>query len=697
MNFVESIKDLEAKGLELWLEGDSIRYRASQEVLTPQILDDLKQHEAVICALLRERGYAPSWYPLSYSQQALWFLHQMAPESAAYKVGFATRICSPLDIAALHRAFQELLTRHAVLRATFLTQGQEPVQTISPHQELCFERVDATQWVWEELTAHMTDVFKRPLHLEEGSLLRVTLYTRAADDSLLLLTTHRIVCDDWSLWLLLDELRMLYLAQQQETGTPLPISKLSYKDYVGWQTQMLVSPQGKRLWAYWQKQLSGELPVLHLPTTRPRPPIQTYNGASYAFTLTAELSEQLQRLSQAENTTLYVILVAAFQVLLHRYSGQEDILLGTPTASRSQAGFDRMVGAVMNTVVLRGSLGGNPSFTAFLRQTRRTVMGALLHQDFPFALLVDRLQLDRDPSRSPLYQVMFNLLSPPRSREMAALWEAREAGKQVAWDGLLLEPLPLVQEEGQLDLTLEMVEGLSSLSGVFKYNSDLFEAATIARMAGHFQTLLAGIVTHPEQRLAALPLLTEPEQHQLFVQWNATDADYPRDQCIHQLFEAQVQRTPEAIASVFEGQRITYRQLNAKADELARRLRQAGVRDNTLVGLCVERSQEMLVGLLGILKAGAAYLPLDPDQPQKRLDFILQDAGVSATRDAIGRVSEIALQHTRSVAHGHPCSRPECRRLLPAHCAFRGPDKLTPHREKVLVRQRRSTQRTRHM
>jgi amino acid adenylation domain-containing protein len=663
MSLIESLKDLKANGVELWLEGDCLRYSVPQKVLTPQILDDLKQHEEAICAVLRKGNNALSVYPLSHNQQALWFLQHLAPESATYNIGFAVGIRSPFDVAALSRTFQELLTRHAILRTTFPRRGPEPVQVIHPHQELCFEQIDASQWDSDELTARVADACKRPFNLEVGPLMRVMLYTHAADDHLLLLTTHRIVCDDWSLWLLLDELRVLYPAQQQGTEAPLPLPALSYKDYVRWQTQMLASPQGKRLWAYWQQQLAGELSVLNLPTSRPRPPIQSYNGASYPFTLTAELTERLRQLSEAENVTLYVTLVAAFQVLLHRYTGQEDILVGTPTASRSQPDFDGLVGAVMNTVVLRGSLTGNLSFTTFLRQVWQTVMGALLHQDFPFTLLVDRLELDRDPSRSPLYQVMFNLLTPPQSREMGALWRARETGERVTWGRLALEPLALAQGEGQLDLTLEMVEGQSSLSGAFKYNTDLFDAATITRMAGHFQVLLEGIVAHSEQRLAALPLLTELEQHQLLVQWNTTTAYYPQDKRIHQLFEDQVQRTPEAIAGVFEGQQCTYHQLNAKADQVARQLWQAGVQGNALVGLCMERSLEMLVGLLGILKSGAAYLPLDPDHPQKRLDFILQDAGatVLVTQSAVlARLpfNTLARKATNIAAHAPSIADP---------------------------------------
>jgi amino acid adenylation domain-containing protein len=629
MSFVETLTDLEAQGLELWLEGDQLRYRAPRELLTPQILTDLKQHKEELRTLLGNSRDGPVLYPLSHNQRALWFLHQLAPESAAYNGGFAVRIRSRVAIPALRRAFQGLIDRHAALRTVFPQRNRDPVQEIHQHQPVAFEQVDASQWDWDELTMRVSAACKRPFQLAVGPVMRVELFTRAEDDHILLLTIHHIACDGWSLWMLLDELRVLYAAERQGTVASLPAPDRSYKDYVRWQHQMLASPRGERLWAYWQRQLAGELPVLDLPTDRPRPPVQTYKGASHPFKLPAALTERLRRLSHAGQTTLYTTLVAAFQVLLHRYTGQEDILLGAPTAGRSHADFAEMVGDVTNPVVLRGSFAGNPSFKAFLAQVRQTVLDALAHEDFPFGLLVERLQVARDPSRSPIFQVMFNFQQPQRFREVVKLWVADEPGAQVEWGGMVLEPFALAQQEGQLDLTLEMIEGQASLFGVFKYNPDLFEAATIERMAEHLRTLLEGIVAHPEWHIAELPLLTEHEQHQLLVTWNNTHADYPRDKGVAQLFEDQVRRTPGAVAVVFAEQRLTYHQLQSKADALARRLRQAGVGRHDLVGLCVERSQEMLVGLLGILKAGAAYLPLDPRHPQKRLAFILQDAGAT--------------------------------------------------------------------
>jgi amino acid adenylation domain-containing protein len=629
MNVVEFIKDIEAKGVELWVEDDRLRYRSAKDVLTPAILTELKQHKAEILELYKEGAKNSFLYPLSYAQHALWFLYQLAPASAAYNVGFTARIRSRVDVPALQRAFQSLIARHLPLRATFAMRGSEPVQEIHKYQQVCFEKNDASQWKWDELRRRVVEAYQRPFDLELGPVLRVNLFTRSEQDHILLLTLHHIVCDAWSLWLLLDELRVLYPAELQGTKPKLPALELSYKDYVRWQTRLLASSEGERLWSYWRSQLGGELPVLDLPTDRPRPLVQTFNGASHTFKLTEELTRQLTGVARAHGATLYMTLLTAFLVLLYRYTGQEEIVLGTPTSGRSQTEFVGMVGDFINTLVLRVSLTGNPTFKAFLTQVRQTVLGALSHQDFPFSLLVERLQPKRDPSRLPLFQVLFNLQRPQQFREVVELWVAGETGERVEWGGLSLEPFKMAQQEGQLDLTLEMVEAMTSLFGVFKYNPDLFDAGTINRMEGHFQTLLESVVANPEQPVSQLPLLTEHEQRQLLVEWNHTQSDYPRDKCIHQLFEDQAKRTPEAIAAVFEDQQLTYCQVDTLAEELANRLKLFGVAPNGIVGFCVERSLDMLVGILGILKSGAAYLPLDPDHPKKRLDFILKDAGVT--------------------------------------------------------------------
>ncbi|NEO73603.1 amino acid adenylation domain-containing protein, partial [Moorena sp. SIO3H5] len=354
----------------------------------------------------------------------------------------------------------------------------------------------------------------------------------------------------------------------------------------------------------------------------------TFRGSAQYWHLPEELNQQLRNLAKNQNVTLYMVLLAAFQILLYRYTGQEDILVGSVTSGRSQSEFASIVGYFVNPVVLRASLSGNESFREFLTQVRHTVLEALEHQDYPFALLVERLQPQRDPSRSPIFQVAFALLQFQQSSENSKfLLNQRQSS--VNWGGIEVTPLTMPNQEGLFDLDLEIIEDGSSLVARLKYCTDLFAASTITRMLGHFQTLLEGIVANPEQKLGQLPLMTEVELDQLLVEWNNTKTDYPRDKCIHQLFEEQVEKTPDAVAVVFEEQKLTYSQLNRKANQLAHYLQKLGVAPETLVGICVERSVEIVVGLLAILKAGGAYVPLDPNYPSERLAYMLADAGVS--------------------------------------------------------------------
>ncbi|MCC5624541.1 condensation domain-containing protein, partial [Nostoc sp. CHAB 5715] len=596
----------------------------------PQTDLSSEDKRVLLAKLLREKASSSkSWYPLSSGQQALWFLYQSNQQSAAYNTAFPVRIRSHVDVPALRSAFQKLIDRHPCLRTTFGMRDGEAVQEVHGYQEVCFEEIDATSQTEDELNSRVKEAYERPFDLKRGPVLRVSLFIRSEFDRILLLTIHHIVSDGWSLWMLLKELRVLYPAQKTDQKVSLEPLTLSYADYLNWQTKMLASPQGEQLWNYWQHQLAGELPVLNLPTDRPRPPVQTYHGASHFFKLSEELTQELKKLAQASGATLYMILLAAFQVLLYRYTGQEDILVGSPTAGRSQSEFTGIVGYFVNPVVLRGTLAGNPTFKAFLSQVRQTVLGAIAHEDYPFASLVERLQLKRDPSHSPLFQVLFVLQKPPSTELADVLVTPSETEVRVDWGGLELEYFPMATEEGQFDLTLEMLEGKESLFSVLKYNPDLFDAATITRMFGHFETLLAEIVSNPQASVKDLPLLTQAERHQLLVEWNNTQLEYSHVQCVHQLFEAQAEQTPEAIAVVFENQQLNYRELNARSNQLAHYLQTLGVGPEVLVGICVERSLEMVVGLLGILKAGGAYVPLDSQLPKERLAYMLSDAQVS--------------------------------------------------------------------
>jgi amino acid adenylation domain-containing protein/non-ribosomal peptide synthase protein (TIGR01720 family) len=569
-------------------------------------------------------------HPLSHGQQSLWFLHQIAPESAAYNIVTALRIRSVLDVAALRRVFQSLVDRHPALRATFPARDGHPVQLVREHVEVSFQEEDAVALDEASLHGRLLELAQRPFDLEHGPLLRVALFKRAEREHVLLLAVHHIVADFWSLAVLMQELGTLYEAEQTKAPATLAPQALQYTDYVLWQEQMLKSAEGERLWAYWQQQLSGDLPVLNLPLDHPRPAVQTYRGAAQSFKIGAEVTRKLKALSQDCGTTLYMTLLAAFELLLHRYTGQDDLLVGSPTAGRNWAELGRVVGYFVNPVALRARLDDGETFVAFLGRIRRIVLDAFEHQDYPFDLLVERLQQERDPSRSPLFQVMFTLQKAQLLNEKGlSSFALGESGARMDLGGLELESVALDQRVAQFDMALNMAEVDGDLTASLEYNTDLFEAATITRMREHFRNLLEEIVANPEQRLGRIPVLCAAERQRLLVEWNRACTWQTEQACIPQLFEAQVERTPDATAVSCETQRLSYTELNARANRLAHHLQSLGVGPEARVGLCVERSIEMLVGLLGILKAGGVYVPLDPQYPTERLQFILADAGVT--------------------------------------------------------------------
>jgi len=627
MNLSFFLQELSIKGWKLWSDQGRLRYRAPNNEATASVLDQLKADKLDILKLLQEQPHLLEVYPLSYGQRALWFLWQLAPASPAYNVAFNCCIRSQVDVAALQKVFQTLTERHPILRSTFPKLGTEPIQQIHPEQLVDFQQIDGTTWHPEDLKKQVIAAYQTPFNLEHGPVMRVKLFTRSAQEHILLLVIHHITGEGWSIGLLLDELKVLYPAFKTGQVVNLPPPEHSHPDYVHWQRNLIESPEGERLWNYWQQELAGELPVLNLPTDNPRPSVQSYKGASYPLHLSESLTQQLKELAQSEGTTLYTLLLAAFQVLLHRYTGQADILVGSPTASRHRPEFTQIVGYLVNPVVLRANLSGNPSFRAFLAHVRQKVVAAIAHQDYPFALIVERLQPERDLSRSPLFQACFVWQKLQQTPDVLKLYSS-EVGTTVEWGGLVLEPFEMPQQEGQFDLTLEIAETDSFLVGDLKYNTDLFHEDTIARMVGHWQTLLNAIVTNPDQSVGELPLLTEQQRYQLLVEWNPTTT-YPVSQCIHQWFETQVQRTPDAIAVVFADQQLTYQQLNERGNQLAHYLQSLGVKPEVFVGLCVERSLEMIVGLLAILKAGGAYVPLDPAYPTERLAYMLADAHIS--------------------------------------------------------------------
>ncbi|NEO41472.1 MAG: amino acid adenylation domain-containing protein [Moorea sp. SIOASIH] len=628
MNLIQFLQDLSLKGVKLWSDEGKLRTEGSQEVLTTDVMAELEQYKSEILQLLRENPDISQVHPLSYGQKGLWFLWQLSPQGHNHNVSFSVRIYSKVDITIWQQVFQALRERHPLLRSKFPKLGEQPIQQLHQHQELDFLQIDASSWSEEELNKKVVEAHRHPFNLETEPVMRVRWFTCSEQDHIMLLTIHHIALDGWSWNLIAKELPQLYQAQLNGLEASLPPLQYSYQDYVSWQKELVEGQEGEQLWNYWQQRLGGELPVLNLPTDKPRPPIQIDNGGSYPFKLSEKLTEQLKELAQTEGATLYMTLLAAFQVLLYRYTGQEDILVGSLTSGRTKAEFASLVGYFVDSVVMRADLSGNLSFRDFLSQVRQTVLGALAHQDYPFALLVDKLQLERDSSRAPLFQAGFVLKKFQESQDVPKCFFSSKK-TLMNWGGLEVEPFLLEQYESQYDLFLEMFEEDSSLVGFLKYNAELFDEQTIARIAGHFQNLLEEIVNDPQQRVTALPLMTEVELDQILVEWNNTKTDYPNDKCIHQLFEEQVEKKPNAIAVVFEEQKLTYSQLNSKANQLAHYLQKLGVVPETLVGICVERSVEMVVGLLAILKAGGAYVPLDPAYPQERLEYMFADSQVS--------------------------------------------------------------------
>ncbi len=589
--------------------------------------------EGIVGGPWRQGGHAgpplqeETEHPLSHGQRALWFLYQLEPGSAAYNVPGAVTIEGELDAGALRRAFQALTDRHPELRSTFAAPAGEPVQRIQPRIEVPFVEETAARWSGETLAERLAEEAERPFDLTAGPLLRVRLFERSKQEHVLLVVVHHIVTDFWSQAILFEELGALYQAELTGEPAALPAPALRYSDFVRWQRRMLAGERGERLRTYWRERLAGELPVLDLPTDRPRPPVQSFNGATQRLRIPAQLSARLMAVGGARRATPFMTLLTAFQALLYRYTGQADLAIGVPTAGRGPASLAGVVGYFVNPVVMRGNLQDSPPFERLLAQVRGIALEAFEHQDYPFAVLVEELQPERDPSRSPLFQAMFVLQRAPRLRgQDLTPFALNEPEVRIVAGGLPVVLTPLPERFAQFDLTLTMGEVEDGLVAAFNYDTDLFDEATVARLARHFETLLDGVAAAPDRRLGDLPLLADAERHRLLVKWNHTRAWYPEDAVIADLFERQVDQTPAGTAVVFRGEALSYGELDARANRLARHLLRLGLRPEDRVGIFLERSHGLLVTVLAVLKAGAAYVPLDPEYPRERLAFMLADS-----------------------------------------------------------------------
>ncbi|MHC5763604.1 amino acid adenylation domain-containing protein, partial [Nostoc sp.] len=552
--------------------------------------------------------------PLSFAQQRLWFLHQLDPDNPYYSELACVQLLGALNVDALEKSFNEIVQRHEALRTTFEIVEEQAVQVIHPAVtiKLPVVKLDLMPEVEQQAQIEQltTEIAQKPFDLTTVPLLRSVLLQIDVEEYLLVFAIHHIVVDGWSIGVLIRELVVLYEAFSTNKTSPLLELPIQYADFGIWQRQWLQGELQKTQLDYWKQQLAGAA-TLALPTDRPRPPVQSFRGAVASFELSTSLTDMLRDLSNAEGVTLFMTLLAAFQALLYRYTGQEDICVGSPIANRNQGQIQGLIGFFVNTLVLRTHLGGNPSFLELLNRVRQVCVGAYAHADIPFEQLVEELQPDRNLSQMPLFQVMF-------------AWQ-EDSQKQLTLPDLTLNWLPTHTQAARFDLTLHIVDA-SELRGLLEYNTDLFDAETITRIVEHFRTLLEGIVANPQARLSDLPILTTDELNQQLLEWNDTAVEYPQQLCIHQLFEAQVQKTPDAVAVVFEDEQLTYSELNARANQLAHYLRSLGVKPEVLVGICVERSLLMVIGLLAILKAGGAYVPLDSSYPKERLAYILEDS-----------------------------------------------------------------------
>ena len=619
----ELLSDLRAREIQLLPDGDQLRCRAPRGALTPELRDQLQIHKTELLAFLtRSRAALPAISraprdtnpPLSFAQARLWFLDQMG-DGEAYNVPEALRLTGRLDLDALTSALAAIVDRHESLRTTVQLVDGEACQRIRAGCPVELPVIDLRPLTAGQKDAEILRLARveatRPFDLSADLMLRCSLLRVADEEQILLLTLHHIAVDGWSMGVLIRELTTLYTKFIQSLPSPLPPLPIQYADFAFWQRAWMQSEASARQLQYWQTRLSGAPQLLQMPTDHPRAGHQTFQGGTLHFEVPAEVSRQLRQLSQRHDATLFMTLLAGFQILLARYSGQTDIVVGSPIANRNHAELEPLIGFFVNTLALRADLAGNPAFSDLLAQVRETTLAAYDHQDIPFERLVETLQPARSLNYNPLIQVLFAL-------------QNNRMGK-LELPGLRIDELDLGLQPVRFDLEMHLWETADTLTGKCIYNAALFDAKTIRRMLGHFGVLLAAIAAEPNQRAADLPLLSEAERRQVLIEWNDTAVDYP-EQTVHHMVEAQVARTPGATAVTFGESSLTYSELNARANRLARYLVSQGLTAGSLVGICVERSLEMAVGILGILKAGAAYVPLDVSYPPERLRFMVEDA-----------------------------------------------------------------------
>ncbi|MEM7343679.1 MAG: amino acid adenylation domain-containing protein [Chloroflexota bacterium] len=586
---------------------------------TPQATSTTQTQNGLPDNISTKDGFAG--YPLSQGQLGLWLQYQMAPESPAYNISYVVRLAADLDVPILSEAIDRLILRHPLLRTTYGWQQDQPWQRVHTRSTAQLERLDVTNWDAADIEAWLDKEADQLFDLENDAALRITLLQNREStiktSYLLALTVHHLAVDFWSLDLMVNELKTLYHLLRQGQAAQLPPPVVDYKVFVRWENDHLASDQGQQLAHYWQHQLSGDLPTLALPYDYQRPPVLSYQGATENFVLSADLSQTLRTLAKKMEVTPYVLFLTAFKVLLFRYTGQSDILVGTPATGREMADFANVVGYFVNPLVLRTDLADLPSAETAFKRVQQTVLGAMAHQSYPFPLLVQQLQPERDLSRAPLFQTMF-------------IWDQaqRQSAQSSLSDAWMMETIRAEQRGADFELTLTIFETGEAFAGRWTYQTDLFKAETVEQFTHHFETLLESLAATPNQPVSHVPLLTA-DDWQKHSAWNDTQREYPAHLPVHQLFEQQVDRTPEATAIIFEEAVLSYSALNQRVNQLAHHLQALGICAGTVVGVHLDRSIEMVVSLLAILKTGGAYVPLDPAFPAQRLDFMVEDAGLS--------------------------------------------------------------------
>ncbi|HEU4711739.1 MAG TPA: amino acid adenylation domain-containing protein [Pyrinomonadaceae bacterium] len=564
--------------------------------------------------------------PLSFSQQRLWFLYQLEPSTSAYNIPTAVRLSGLLDRDALGRTLNEVVRRHEILRTYYCMVDGRPGQVVGPPQELAIDVLDLSALAESEREPRMLELAaeeaRKPFDLTRPPLLRASLVRLGPEEHVLLLTVHHIVSDGWSQGVLVREVGKLYQAFSEGKESPLEELRVQYADFAHWRRNWLAGDVLDQHLAYWRRQLAGDLPVLDLPTDRPRPEVQSFHGATLTTILPSRLSEALSIVCRREGVTLFMLLLAAFKALLYRYTGQDEIVIGAPIANRNNIETENLIGFFVNTLVLRTDLSGDPHFPELLARVRKVTLEAYAHQDLPFEVLVEDLQPERSLSRNPLFQVMFQLENTPK--------------EELPLPGLTLSPVGVAGVASQFDLSIDVVESDRGLGVTAEYSTDLFEAETIRTLLKRWGILLESVAAAPEQRLSELSLMDDAERRQVEIGWNQTARAFPARSVV-ELFEAQVATSPAAIAVVCDGESVTFAELNRRANQLAHHLISAGVGPEVPVAVSLERSVEMIVAVLGILKAGGAYVPLDPSYPQTRRTFMTEDAGAALilTRDSV--------------------------------------------------------------